>query len=210
MVDPSGDATELRLQLARLGTACTAILVTHGHWDHLVGVAELAEGTGAHGVHGGRRAISARGSEPLHAPGDHPASVHAGRPARRRRDDRGRRHRVRRPLGARATLPPISRSTRTDASSRATCCSQARSGAPTSRERTGTCCSRRSARSSTRLPADTVGVPRARSEDHTRGRARSQSVSRRAARGANGLTTKIERPRGTHDVVPESNRAGSW
>jgi glyoxylase-like metal-dependent hydrolase (beta-lactamase superfamily II) len=47
VVDPSGDVTELRLTLARLGTRCTAILVTHGHWDHLVGVAELAEGTGA-------------------------------------------------------------------------------------------------------------------------------------------------------------------
>jgi hydroxyacylglutathione hydrolase len=47
VVDPSGDATELRLELARLGTRCTAILVTHGHWDHLVGVADLAEGTGA-------------------------------------------------------------------------------------------------------------------------------------------------------------------
>jgi glyoxylase-like metal-dependent hydrolase (beta-lactamase superfamily II) len=47
VVDPSGDATELRLELARLGTSCTAILVTHGHWDHLVGVGELATGTGA-------------------------------------------------------------------------------------------------------------------------------------------------------------------
>ena len=47
VVDPSGDATELRLTLARLGTSCTAILVTHGHWDHLFGVADLAEGTGA-------------------------------------------------------------------------------------------------------------------------------------------------------------------
>jgi glyoxylase-like metal-dependent hydrolase (beta-lactamase superfamily II) len=47
VVDPSGDATELRLLLARLGARCAAILVTHGHWDHLVGVADLAEGTGA-------------------------------------------------------------------------------------------------------------------------------------------------------------------
>ena len=47
VVDPSGDATELRLALARLGTRCTGILVTHGHWDHLVGVADLAAGTEA-------------------------------------------------------------------------------------------------------------------------------------------------------------------
>jgi hydroxyacylglutathione hydrolase len=47
VVDPSGDATELRLTLARLGTRCAGVLVTHGHWDHLFGVADLAEGTGA-------------------------------------------------------------------------------------------------------------------------------------------------------------------
>src|ERR671922_1607235 len=47
VVDPSGDATDLRLDLARAGTRCAAILITHGHWDHLLGVAELAEGTGA-------------------------------------------------------------------------------------------------------------------------------------------------------------------
>jgi hydroxyacylglutathione hydrolase len=47
VVDPSGDAAELRLLLARLGARCTGILVTHGHWDHLVGVADLAEGTDA-------------------------------------------------------------------------------------------------------------------------------------------------------------------
>ena len=47
VVDPSGDVAELRLTLAGLGARCTGILVTHGHWDHLVGVADLAEGTGA-------------------------------------------------------------------------------------------------------------------------------------------------------------------
>jgi len=47
VIDPSGDSAELRLELARLGARCSAILITHGHWDHLLGVAELAEGTSA-------------------------------------------------------------------------------------------------------------------------------------------------------------------
>lgn len=47
VVDPSGDAAAIRLELAGRGARCVAILVTHGHWDHLGGVADLAAGTGA-------------------------------------------------------------------------------------------------------------------------------------------------------------------
>jgi glyoxylase-like metal-dependent hydrolase (beta-lactamase superfamily II) len=47
VVDPGGDAAELRLELARIDASCSAILITHGHWDHLGGVADLAEATGA-------------------------------------------------------------------------------------------------------------------------------------------------------------------
>ncbi|HLM32513.1 MAG TPA: MBL fold metallo-hydrolase [Gaiellaceae bacterium] len=47
VVDPGGDAAEIRLRLAGLGARCAAILITHGHWDHLGGVADLAEGTRA-------------------------------------------------------------------------------------------------------------------------------------------------------------------
>jgi glyoxylase-like metal-dependent hydrolase (beta-lactamase superfamily II) len=47
VVDPSGDAAAIRLELASRGARCVAILVTHGHWDHLGGIADLAEGTGS-------------------------------------------------------------------------------------------------------------------------------------------------------------------
>ena len=47
VIDPGADAARLRLELAGFGARCAAILVTHGHWDHLGGVADLAEGTGA-------------------------------------------------------------------------------------------------------------------------------------------------------------------
>jgi hydroxyacylglutathione hydrolase len=47
VIDPGGDAARLRLELARTGVRCAAILVTHTHFDHLGGVADLAEGTGA-------------------------------------------------------------------------------------------------------------------------------------------------------------------
>jgi hydroxyacylglutathione hydrolase len=47
VIDPGGDAAELRRELERGGVTCVAILITHGHWDHLGGVADLAEATGA-------------------------------------------------------------------------------------------------------------------------------------------------------------------
>jgi hydroxyacylglutathione hydrolase len=47
VVDPSGDAATIRMELAQMGSRCAAILITHGHWDHLLGTADLAEGTGA-------------------------------------------------------------------------------------------------------------------------------------------------------------------
>jgi glyoxylase-like metal-dependent hydrolase (beta-lactamase superfamily II) len=47
VIDPSGDVAQFRLELARLGARCAAILITHGHWDHLLGVADLAESSAA-------------------------------------------------------------------------------------------------------------------------------------------------------------------
>jgi glyoxylase-like metal-dependent hydrolase (beta-lactamase superfamily II) len=47
VVDPGADAPKILEQLAALETTCAAILITHGHWDHLGGVADLARATGA-------------------------------------------------------------------------------------------------------------------------------------------------------------------
>src|SRR5438046_2771009 len=47
VVDPGDDAAQLRTGLARAGTRCAGILVTHCHWDHLGAVADLAEAFGA-------------------------------------------------------------------------------------------------------------------------------------------------------------------
>ena len=47
VVDPGADAAEIRLQLARLGSTCAGILLTHSHYDHIGALADLAEGSGA-------------------------------------------------------------------------------------------------------------------------------------------------------------------
>jgi hydroxyacylglutathione hydrolase len=47
VVDPGAEASRLLEALERLDARCVAILITHGHWDHLGGVADLADATGA-------------------------------------------------------------------------------------------------------------------------------------------------------------------
>jgi glyoxylase-like metal-dependent hydrolase (beta-lactamase superfamily II) len=47
VIDPSGSAVEIRLRLAASGARCGGIIVTHGHFDHIVGLADLAEASGA-------------------------------------------------------------------------------------------------------------------------------------------------------------------
>jgi hydroxyacylglutathione hydrolase len=47
VIDPGGDGSQLRLELAASKARCVGILITHGHWDHLGAVADLAEATGA-------------------------------------------------------------------------------------------------------------------------------------------------------------------
>jgi hydroxyacylglutathione hydrolase len=72
VVDPGGEAAELRLELARMGAACAGILITHGHFDHLGGVADLAEGTGVEvWMPEGERVLLERFPEfaPMGAPG---------------------------------------------------------------------------------------------------------------------------------------------
>ena len=47
VVDPSGDAGTILKALDVVGARCTAIFVTHGHFDHIVSLADLAERSGA-------------------------------------------------------------------------------------------------------------------------------------------------------------------
>jgi len=47
VVDPSGDAATILGVVATHRATCSAILVTHGHFDHIVSLADLADETGA-------------------------------------------------------------------------------------------------------------------------------------------------------------------
>jgi glyoxylase-like metal-dependent hydrolase (beta-lactamase superfamily II) len=47
VVDPGAEAARVVDELGARGARCAAILITHGHWDHLGAVADLADATGA-------------------------------------------------------------------------------------------------------------------------------------------------------------------
>jgi glyoxylase-like metal-dependent hydrolase (beta-lactamase superfamily II) len=47
VIDPGGDVETLERELEANDAACVAILITHGHWDHLGAVADLAQATGS-------------------------------------------------------------------------------------------------------------------------------------------------------------------
>lgn len=47
VVDPSGDAATILHRLGEISATCSAIIVTHGHFDHVVSLADLAEQTHA-------------------------------------------------------------------------------------------------------------------------------------------------------------------
>ena len=150
------DAAEIRLELARLGATCAAILLTHSHYDHLGGVADLAEGTGAPVwlPEGEPTSSSARTtSSPASAirPYEGEATLLSGGETI---DAAGISFEVLPVPGPLARAPRLLR--RRLRSSRATSSSPARSAAPTCRSATGTRCSSRSARSSTRYPPETV------------------------------------------------------
>ena len=93
--DPGGNAAELRLELAQMGATCAGILVTHTHWDHMGGVADLAEGTGAPVYAPEEERDVIERPNDYYTSSESPSAAGGRSTARGRRDGRGRGHLVR-------------------------------------------------------------------------------------------------------------------
>ena len=142
------------------GARCVAILVTHGDIDHVAGVAELAEATGApvYMPAAERERSSARR---LPAGGDRRRASGARRRGALEGDERLELAGDRVPDAARARSHrrAMSPSPPTGLSSRATSSSPARSAATTGRGRAGRRCSRSIRMLVERLPPETIVYP---------------------------------------------------
>ena len=208
---PGRRRRELRLELARPAPRCAGILVTHGHFDHLGGVADLAEGTGAPGLDAGGRARPARALPGVRARPARPAArtrpTTCSRAARRSSSRASPSSASPSPATRRRTSP----STPTARSSAATCSSPARSAASTCPAPTGTRCSTPSARSSTatrRRPSSTRATARrrrsARSSPATR---TSRSCARERHEGAEdrGAARHARHPAGRAAALAEGD-----
>ena len=184
-------------------TRC-AILLTHGHWDHVLGVAELADATGAP-VYLGAAELPELESGLAEWMGIPSPLASCPTAARRRRDARtwpGSRSRLsRRPATGPGTWP----SPAAAACSRATCSSAARSGAPISPAATGTRCWPRSRAPARALPARDGRLLRPWPRDDARRRAAPQPVPGRVD-GADELRGAQGNPR---RPARASGRAGS-
>ena len=123
---PAAARSELRLELARMGRlVSTQSCFTHTHWDHFVGLAELAEGTGAPVYAPEARAGRADGPVGvLRERAGAAPSLGARALAVGRGDDRRRGRSRSTSCTFPATRPAISPTTRTAACFPATCCSR--------------------------------------------------------------------------------------
>ena len=96
--------TTIQAALAARDATCAAILVTHGHFDHIVSLADLASRDGRAGLRAGGGARPVRGAGRFTPPGFTVKPSQPGQLARGRRDDRWRpgisfaRHERARPL----------------------------------------------------------------------------------------------------------------
>ena len=165
IVDPGDEAPRLLGAIDELGVTLDGILLTHTHFDHVGAVAPVAKATGAEvWVPELEKPVLADINAFVPWPDfgpfeswDAEHTVAGGE----KLELAGLRHR--RAVHARAQPRPrdLLDPRRAGACSPATCCSRARSAAPTCPAATGRRCWSRSARLVDTLPEETRGVPRA-------------------------------------------------
>ncbi len=62
VIDPGGEASRIMQKIERNGLTITHVLITHAHFDHIGGIADVVEATGAKlAIHPGERPLLERG-----------------------------------------------------------------------------------------------------------------------------------------------------